>query len=47
VPITSANSISITFAGPLDGKERPTLSINGNWQLLLPGRAPLGPTAAP
>jgi hypothetical protein len=38
VPITAANSISIAFAGPLTGEERPTLSINANWQLLLPGR---------
>jgi len=37
VPITAANSISITFTGPLTGKERPILAINGNWQLLLSG----------
>ncbi len=38
VPITAANSISIAFAGPLTGEERPTLSINANWQLLLQAR---------
>jgi hypothetical protein len=43
VPITAANSISIAFAGPLTGDERPTLSINANWQLLLSGLA--GPLA--
>jgi hypothetical protein len=45
VPITAANSISIAFAGPLTGKERPTLSINGNWQLLLSGLSAVGKAA--
>ena len=44
VPITAANSISIAFAGPLTGKERPTLTINANWQLLLSGLSALGHT---
>ena len=37
VPITAAQSVSIGFAGPLSGKEKPTLSVNVNWQLLLAG----------
>ena len=45
VPITPANSISIAFAGPLTGEQRPTLTINGNWQLLLSGRPGLAPSA--
>ena len=42
IPITAANSISIAFAGPLTGKEKATLSINGNWQLLLSGLSAVG-----
>ena len=45
VPITAANTISIAFAGPLTGDERPTLSVNANWQLLLPGAGSGGGTA--
>jgi len=42
VPITAANSLSISFAGPLTGEEKPILTINGNWQLLLSGLSALG-----
>jgi hypothetical protein len=37
VPITNATGISVNVAAPLIGDEiSPTLSINGNWALLLP-----------
>jgi hypothetical protein len=36
VPITASNNLSVGFGLPLVGDVSPTMSINGNWGLLLP-----------
>lgn len=34
IPITAGNTIAVSFAKPVMGEGKPTLSLNANWQLL-------------
>jgi len=39
IPITAGNSLSINVGTPIWGEVSPTLSVNFNWGLLLPGQS--------